>query len=116
MPYHADSLNNLGRCLNARAEAGTTTTGDVARAFDMWMRALDVDPTHRMARMNVSVRSMSSTAALQVALALHSNGQYASALEQWNMLLESHPEDAEIAYNAAVSMQYLGQVEGAASL
>lgn len=53
---------------------------------------------------------------LQVALALHGAGQYAAALEQWSVLLESHRNDAEIAYNAAVSMQYLGQVEGAASL
>lgn len=53
---------------------------------------------------------------VQVALHLHRRGDYAMAMDHWSVLLEADPDDGEAAYNAAVSMQYLGNVEDAAAL
>ncbi|KAJ8602487.1 hypothetical protein CTAYLR_001222 [Chrysophaeum taylorii] len=65
IPQHTDSMNNAGNCLSERARqrSGLERENDLNDAYMFWMRALDVDSTHRMARLNV-------------ALQLHSRGQY----------------------------------------
>lgn len=101
-PNHTDALNNVGKCLSelaSRESADAVGLGN--HAFSTWMRVLEVDKNHRMARMNA-------------ALHLHSAGLFLEAVVHWNVLLAAHPNDAEVAYNAAVSFQYLGRIEDAA--
>lgn len=116
-PEHTDSLNNIGKCLTERARQSTEPSKerDLARAYSSWMLALAIDPSHRMARMNVGAGNvLLFLMCCQVALHLHAHGHYAEALDHWKILLDSDPNDGEAAYNAAVSLQYLGQIEEAA--
>ena len=103
---HVDTLCNLGKARSDRAAAfrGDDPEGaarDDDEAMRLWFRALELEPSHRMARVNV-------------ALAFHGAGRFDEAVSHWDVVLASDPADAEALYNVAVSLQFLGHVQQSA--
>ena len=72
-------------------------------AVALWTRALEIDPLHRMARVNL-------------ALDLHRRGRFDAATVHWDELLRRHPADPEVLYNAGVTRAHRGEVPVAADL
>jgi hypothetical protein len=72
-------------------------------AVALWTRALEIDPRHRMARVNL-------------ALDLHRRGRFDAATVHWDELLRRHPADPEVLYNAGVTRAHRGEVPVAADL
>ena len=98
-PTHVDALCNLGKMRSDAARG----EGPSDEAVALWTRALDIDPRHRMARVNL-------------ALDLHRRGRFDAASVQWDELLEKHPADPEVLYNAGVTRAHRGEVPAAADL
>ena len=105
-PTHVDTLCNLGKARSDRSHAFAESdpsgaARDAADAEALWLRALELDPLHRMARVNTALR-------------LHAAGRFDDAVREWRAVLAARPEDVEALYNVAVSLQHLGDVMGAA--
>ena len=103
-PNHIDTLCNLGKTRSDRAAAiPATAASDEADAVHLWTRALELDPTHRMSRLNL-------------ALHIHSRGDFDEAMAHWDVMLDAFPQDPEVLYNAAVTIAYRGLVQPAADM
>ena len=85
-PGHVDALCNLGKMRSDAVRAEGPSDAAVA----LWTRALEIDPLHRMARVNL-------------ALDLHRRGRFDAATVHWDELLRRHPADPEVLYNARVT-------------
>ena len=85
-PNHLDALCNLGKTRLDRGKQ-TGNPDDKAEALQLWRRTLELDPGHRMARVNL-------------ALALHQDGLFDDAMRHWDLLLNADPADVEVLYNA----------------
>ena len=98
-PGHVDALCNLGKMRSDAVRAEGPSDAAVA----LWTRALEIDPLHRMARVNL-------------ALDLHRRGRFDAATVHWDELLRRHPADPEVLYNAGVTRAHRGEVPVAADL
>ena len=98
-PGHVDALCNLGKMRSDAVRAEGPSDAAVA----LWTRALEIDPRHRMARVNL-------------ALDLHRRGRFDAATVHWDELLRRHPADPEVLYNAGVTRAHRGEVPVAADL
>ena len=98
-PGHVDALCNLGKMRSDAVRAEGPSDAAVA----LWTRALEIDPLHRMARVNL-------------ALDLHRRGRFDAATVHWDELLRRHPTDPEVLYNAGVTRAHRGEVPVAADL
>ena len=83
--------------------AAVRAEGPSDAAVALWTRALEIDPLHRMARVNL-------------ALDLHRRGRFDAATVHWDELLRRHPADPEVLYNAGVTRAHRGEVPVAADL
>ena len=74
----SSSSGSSGMCPYRTTSANTFAEGPSDAAVALWTRALEIDPLHRMARVNL-------------ALDLHRRGRFDAATVHWDELLRRHP-------------------------
>ena len=72
--------------------------GSPVEAREAYRRALELDPGHRGAHVNLG-------------RLLHESGDPAAAAHHYRIALEAHPDDATAAFNLGVALEDLGQLE-----